>query len=52
MIRLAHIVCYIVCNIVSILLGGIEYLPGGVESGFQKVERDVYPTRLLQLKGY
>jgi advillin len=31
--------------------GGIEYLPGGVESGFRKVERDVYPTRLLQLKG-
>ena len=31
--------------------GGIEYLPGGVESGFNKVERDVYPTRLLHLKG-
>lgn len=30
---------------------GIEYLPGGVESGFNKVERDVYPTRLLQVKG-
>lgn len=30
---------------------GIEYLPGGVESGFTKVERDVYPTRLLQVKG-
>ena len=31
--------------------GGIEYLPGGVESGFRKVERDVYPVRLLHLKG-
>ena len=31
--------------------GGIEYLPGGVESGFRKVERDVYETRLLHLKG-
>lgn len=31
--------------------GGIEYLSGGVESGFQKVERDVYQTRLLHLKG-
>lgn len=31
--------------------GGVEYLPGGVESGFRKVERDVYETRLLHLKG-
>ena len=31
--------------------GGIEYLPGGVDSGFTKVERDVYETRLLHLKG-
>ena len=31
--------------------GGIEYLPGGMESGFRKVERDVWPTRLLHLKG-
>jgi len=31
--------------------GGIQYLPGGVESGFRKVERDVYETRLLHLKG-
>lgn len=31
--------------------GGVEYLPGGVQSGFRKVERDVYPTRLLHLKG-
>jgi len=31
--------------------GGIEYLPGGCESGFRHVERDVYPTRLLRLKG-
>jgi hypothetical protein len=31
--------------------GGIEYLPGGVDSGFRKVERDIYETRLLHLKG-
>jgi len=31
--------------------GGIEYLPGGIDSGFRKVERDVYETRLLHLKG-
>jgi hypothetical protein len=31
--------------------GGIEYLPGGVESGFKHVEKDVYPTRLLHVKG-
>lgn len=31
--------------------GGIEYLPGGVESGFKHVQRDVYETRLLHLKG-
>jgi hypothetical protein len=31
--------------------GGIQYLPGGIESGFRKVERDVYTTRLLHLKG-
>jgi hypothetical protein len=31
--------------------GGIEYVPGGVESGFAHVERDVYETRLLHLKG-
>jgi hypothetical protein len=31
--------------------GGVEYLPGGIESGFRKVERDVYETRLLLLKG-
>lgn len=31
--------------------GGVEYLPGGVDSGFRKVERDVYETRLLHLKG-
>ena len=30
---------------------GMEYLPGGVESGFVKVERDVYPARLLHVKG-
>ena len=31
--------------------GGIEYLQGGVKSGFTKVEKDVYPTRLLHCKG-
>lgn len=30
---------------------GLEYLPGGVDSGFVKVERDVYRPRLLMLKG-
>lgn len=30
---------------------GIEYLAGGVESGFRKVERDRYEPRLLQVKG-
>jgi hypothetical protein len=29
----------------------VEYLPGGVESGFRKVERDVFPDRLLHVKG-
>jgi hypothetical protein len=31
--------------------GGIQYLPGGVSSGFNHVVRDVFPTRLLHLKG-
>lgn len=30
---------------------GMEYLPGGVESGFTKVDRDHYDSRLLHLKG-
>jgi len=30
---------------------GLEYLKGGMESGFNKVERDVYRPRLLQCKG-
>lgn len=30
---------------------GIEYLPGGVESGFNHVDRDFYETRLLLVKG-
>jgi hypothetical protein len=29
----------------------IEYLDGGVSSGFKKVERGIYETRLLHLKG-
>lgn len=32
-------------------MGGIQYLPGGMESGFSHVERDVWPTRLLHIKG-
>ena len=31
--------------------GGIEYLNGGVDSGFNHVVRDQYTTRLLHLKG-
>lgn len=30
---------------------GIQYLEGGVASGFKHVERDEYPTRLLRVKG-
>lgn len=30
---------------------GVRYAEGGVDSAFNKVERDVWPTRLLQLKG-
>ncbi|XP_067673342.1 advillin-like [Haliotis asinina] len=30
---------------------GIRYLDGGVDSGFKKVERDKYETRLLHIKG-
>eukprot|EP00004_Rigifila_ramosa_P003141 TRINITY_DN132_c0_g1_i1.p1 TRINITY_DN132_c0_g1~~TRINITY_DN132_c0_g1_i1.p1 ORF type:complete len:824 (-),score=219.57 TRINITY_DN132_c0_g1_i1:102-2516(-) len=35
----------------SIFKGGVQYADGGVDSGFRKVERDVYETRLLQVKG-
>jgi hypothetical protein len=31
--------------------GGIQYKAGGVASGFKKVDRDAYETRLLELKG-
>eukprot|EP00928_Gymnodinium_smaydae_P081296 TRINITY_DN64845_c0_g1_i1.p1 TRINITY_DN64845_c0_g1~~TRINITY_DN64845_c0_g1_i1.p1 ORF type:complete len:903 (-),score=145.17 TRINITY_DN64845_c0_g1_i1:313-2766(-) len=30
---------------------GIEYLPGGVDTGFHHVERDSYETRLMHVKG-
>lgn len=29
----------------------MEYLPGGVDSGFRTVDRDAYTTRLIQVKG-
>ena len=35
----------------KIFKGGVQYLEGGIESGFRKVERDVYETRLLHIKG-
>jgi len=35
----------------SLFKGGIEYLAGGVDTGFKHVVRDQYDTRLLQLKG-
>ncbi len=31
--------------------GGIQYLSGGVASGFNHVERDVYEPALLHIKG-
>jgi advillin len=31
--------------------GGISYETGGIQSGFKKVEKDVYTTRLLHCKG-
>ena len=30
---------------------GVEYLSGGVDSGFKKVDRDAYTKKLLQIKG-
>jgi hypothetical protein len=30
---------------------GIEYMEGGVESGYRKVEEENLPTRLLLVKG-
>eukprot|EP00164_Ancoracysta_twista_P003232 GFYU01004318.1.p1 GENE.GFYU01004318.1~~GFYU01004318.1.p1 ORF type:complete len:812 (-),score=336.28 GFYU01004318.1:98-2533(-) len=35
----------------SYFKSGIQYLDGGVESGFKKVERGVYETRLFHCKG-
>jgi len=35
----------------SYFRGGIEYLPGGVESGFKMVEPKEFKTRLLHVKG-
>ena len=34
------------------LFKSVEYRKGGVASGFKKVERGVYETRLLQVKGH
>ncbi|XP_012936181.1 advillin [Aplysia californica] len=36
---------------ISYFKHGIKYLEGGVESGFKKVERGKYETRLMQCKG-
>ena len=33
------------------LTGGLQYLPGGVVSGFKPVIPGVFDTRLLHLKG-
>ena len=30
---------------------GVEYLSGGIESGFKKVDRDAYTKKLLHIKG-
>ena len=30
---------------------GVEYLPGGIESGFRNVEEKVFEPRLLHVKG-
>lgn len=30
---------------------GVEYLRGGVDSGFNKMEKDQFRTRLLHVKG-
>jgi len=38
-------------EMLSVFKGGIEYLAGGIESGFKHVEKDKYETRLLHLKG-
>jgi hypothetical protein len=36
---------------ISLFTTGIQYLSGGVESGFAKVEKDKYEPRLLHVKG-
>ena len=35
----------------SYFKGGVQYLEGGIESGFKHVDRDAYTKRLLHLKG-
>jgi len=35
----------------SYFKGGVQYLEGGVESGFNKVDHDAYTKRLFQVKG-
>ncbi len=37
--------------IIVICPSPFRYLPGGVETGFKKVEKDKYEPRLLQVKG-
>jgi len=36
---------------VGLFKNGVQYLPGGVATGFKHVEKDSYTTRLLQIKG-
>ena len=50
-IPVANAICfYCLSVLIEWLLSGLRYAPGGVASGFRKVERDVYPTRLLHCK--
>lgn len=36
---------------ISLFKGGISYREGGIASGFKKVDRDAFTTRLLHVKG-
>lgn len=39
------------CAVPSVQSTGVEYKPGGVESGLNKMEKDQFTTRLLHVKG-